>query len=249
MFSDFDCPVDNSTESMDPSRYLSNAHPIISTQAGTAYALAPTESTPDEDGFERRFGFFNAGVAPGTNFKFRLDLAGNKVGNNAGIGSTVKDPASSVAIVLKTSTIYYDSRTVRVAFQVHDAVGRTRVLTSGLTLTMTMEVPSAESSQTANCDSPGATDGIGLCTLTAASSHFSTTADVAASVSVEVKYSGSSVAVSNTAVMTLVQEPTFDALVGASMSAALPHYPHMAGDVITVDVVANTDGQALDVWT
>ena len=133
-------------ETMDPSRYLSLAHPIISTHSGTAYALAATEASTgdDNDGseFERRFGFFNAGVAPGTNFKFRLDLAGIKVGNNAGGGSTIKAPASSVVIVLKTSTIYYDSRTVRVAFQVHDAVGRTRVLTSGLTLTMTMEVPS-----------------------------------------------------------------------------------------------------------
>ena len=37
-------------------------------------------------------------------------------------------------------------------------------------------------------------------------------------------------------------------MTAAGMTATLPHHPHMAGDVITVDVQANTDGQALNVW-
>ena len=32
------------------------------------------------------------------------------------------------------------------------------------------------------------------------------------------------------------------------MSGALPHHPHMADDEITMDIVASTNGQALDVW-
>jgi hypothetical protein len=65
---------------------------------------------------------------------------------------------------------------------------------------------------------------------------------------VAVKYSGSTVAVSNSASVVLVKQPTFTALASAGMTATLPHYPHMAGDVITVDIQANTDGHALNVW-
>ena len=46
----------------------------------------------------------------------------------------------------------------------------------------------------------------------------------------------------------LVKQPTFDALTAAGMTATLPHYPHRAGDSIDVEIAANTDGQALNVW-
>ena len=235
---------------MDPSQYLALAHPVVSASSGTAYALAPTEPGENDAGgvFERSFGFFNAGVAPDSSFRFEADVSGNRVGGTGGTGSTIKEPASSVAIVLKTTTIFHDARTVRVAFQVHDAVGRTRVSTSGLAIVMTVEPLLSLSSQSVACGSPDATSGIGECSLTAESSFFSTGADVDAMVSVVVKYSGSIVAMSSAAAIVLAKEPTFDVPTSAGMTATLPHHPHRAGDVITVEVAANTDGQALNVW-
>ena len=119
-------------------------------------------------------------------------------------------------------------------------------MTSGLTITMTMEVPSSpssSSSQSVTCGSPDGTSGVGVCTLTAAPSFFSTGADVAATVSVVVKYGASTVAVSNTATMVLAKEPTFAALTAAGMTATLPHHPQIAGDVITVGVTATQTGR------
>ena len=246
----FHCAMTEDGETMDPGQYLALAHPDISPSYGTAFALAPPETLPDGGSFQRQFGFFNAGVVPGSSFGFRAGLAGVQVGVDGGAGSTTKAAASSVAVVLKSSTIYHDSRKVCAAFQVHDAAGRTHVSTSGLVLTMTMNVPSASSpsSQSAMCGSPDATSGIGECALTASPAFFSTSANVAATVSVSVKYSGSTVAMSSAAVLSLSKEPTFDALSSAGMIASLPHHPQVAGGVITVDVRANTNGQALNVW-
>ena len=246
----FHCAMTEDGETMDPGQYLALAHPDISPSYGTAFALAPPEILPDGGSFQRQFGFFNAGVVPGSSFGFRAGLAGVQVGVDGGAGSTTKAAASSVAVVLKSSTIYHDSRKVCAAFQVHDAAGRTHVSTSGLVLTMTMNVPSASSpsSQSAMCGSPDATSGIGECALTASPAFFSTSANVAATVSVSVKYSGSTVAMSSAAVLSLSKEPTFDALSSAGMIASLPHHPQVAGGVITVDVRANTNGQALNVW-
>ena len=181
---------------MDPGTYLTQAHPRISFSSGTAYGLAPinrryesNDSTSSSAIFARSFGFFNAGVAPGSTFQFQTRIAGNQVGDAGGGGSTIEERASSVIIVLKTSALYYESRKVQVAFQLHDAEGRTRVLTTGLTLTMTMTVPSTTASQSTSCASPDATSGIGVCTMTVASDRFSTLEDVATIVSMTVKYS------------------------------------------------------------
>ena len=121
--------------------------------------------------FERRFGFFNAGAPPGSSFSFESEVAGIQIATYGGGGTTIQDQASSVVMVLKTHTIYHDSTVVRAAFQVHDAVGRTRVSTSGLTVTMTVDF--GDSLESSSCGSPDIISGIGLCTLTAASSLFS----------------------------------------------------------------------------
>ena len=122
------------------------------------------------------------------------------------------------------------------------------MLTTNLALAMTMSVPSTTTSQSASCASPDATTGIGVCTLTVASARFSTSEDVATIVSMAIKYSGIEVAVSNSVGVTLVKQPTFDALTAAGMTATLPHYPHRTGDMIEVEIAANTDEQALNVW-
>ena len=131
---------DGRWQSMDPSRFLQQA--ILSYSAtGTSYALAQTVESKDTLGgqFERRFGFFNAGAPPGSSFSFKSEVAGIQIATYGGGGTTIQDQASSVVMVLKTHTIYHDSTVVRAAFQVHDAVGRTRVSTSGLTVTMTVD--------------------------------------------------------------------------------------------------------------
>ena len=55
-------------------------------------------------------------------------------------------------------------------------------------------------------------------------------------------------AVSNTAAVVLTTVPTFDASVAAGMTATLPHHPQVVGDVFIVDIKANTNGHALNVW-
>ena len=111
-----------------------------------------------------------------------------------------------------------------------------------------MTVDFGDSLESSSCGSPDIISGIGLCTLTAASSLFSTIVDVHADVTLTVAYSGSVVATSNAADIVLKKQPAFDSLTAAGMMMTVPHYAHIAGDVISVEISANTDGQALNVW-
>ena len=54
-----------------------------------------------------------------------------------GGGTTLPEPAATVEVVLKTPTVYHDSTVMEVAYQLRDAAGRSQVLRTGLTVSLT----------------------------------------------------------------------------------------------------------------
>ena len=115
----FECTYTEGTNDMDATRYLTLARPVIKVSSGTAYALTPTQRAQDSPSrlFKRDFGFFNAGVPPGSAFNFKVGIAGKQVdGGPGGDGTTIEARAQCVTIALKTKSIYSDSRRVQVVF-------------------------------------------------------------------------------------------------------------------------------------
>ena len=143
------------------------------------------------------------------------------------------------------------------AYQLFDASGRTRIRASGLSVTLDLEVPSQPSLGVASaaCGLPSSTTGIGLCSAASApTGWFSAAGPVAAAATVRVGYAAGGdddptpAAASEAAAVTLALQPTFSALVGAGMTATLPSFPLVAGEVFTVPIVAATNGHGLTVW-
>ena len=104
---------------------------------------------------------------------------------------------------------------------------------------------------TQSCTSPNSVTGVGTCTTSISSSWFASSNqhenDYVVTASVEVSY-GSSPCSSTVAEALVTQEPEFDALVSAGMQAMFPHHPLLAGETLTVDISAFTNGQDLSVW-
>ena len=149
-------------------------------------------------------------------------------------------------MAVKTSTIYNDERTVEVAYQLYDTTLRTAVLRQDL-IVVTFTAVLGVKIKRPICGSPDSTSGVGLCVISVASSWFSTVSDQTASVTLNVKYGGTTFASSETVSISLAKQPTFDALSAAGMYATMPHHPLLVGDTFAVPVYAHTGGQDLSV--
>jgi len=197
---------------------------------GSAFALASTASIGDAS-FERRFGLFSAGAAPGSAFVFATKVSGSQVGSSGGGGATVEARVHEVEMVLKTPAVYYDSTTLQVAYQVRDEGGRTRILRSGLAIVLVASTTTTSLTASSTCGTPDSTSGVGTCTMRVPSSWFSVDADIAGNVRVDAKYNGIVVSSSVSKSILVGQKPTFTSLTSAGMIATVPHHPLMPGHV------------------
>ncbi len=140
---------------------------------------------------------------------------------------------------------------LQVAYQVTDAAGRTRVLSTGLVVAVTLTATGAAKTTTSACGGPDAASGVGLCRVAAPAGWFSAAAAVPVAASVALKYGGNAAAAAATAsagTVTLTPPPVFAPLAAVGMALTLPFHPLLAGERFTVPVVANTGGQDLSVW-
>ena len=229
---------------MEPNPYLMLAHPSIEVSSGSAYILSPTYIT-SESIIGRSFGLLSS-AAPSSGFTFVAKLNDRKVGTVGGGGSTLPERSASVKVVLKTPTVYHDSAVVEVAYQLRDASGRSQVLRTGLTVKLTLT--NGASVSTIACGSASSSTGIGLCRVSVAAAWFSTAADVSVGASAVVAYSSLTAVTSEAMALTLRQEPSFTALASSGMVMTLPQRPMVRGESFAVQIDANTNGQALDVW-
>ena len=245
---EFSCPL-TSEGTHDPTKYLQLARPEISVARGSAYALGTVYGDEDEAIFSRDFGLLNS-ATPGSWTYFSVSMGGQTgLGGTGGSAYTLASEAASVDVLVKTATVYYDSRTVSIAYQLKDAAGRTSTLASGRTISLTLVSAIDSDTYTASftCGAPSAYTGIGLCTASIDSAWFMEDQDHKLDVVVSVSYA-SSTAWSSIENLMLVQKPTFDLLSTASMAMSLPHHPLLPGESLSVSVEANTDGQALSLW-
>jgi len=119
----FECPR-TAGGALDPSPYLVQASVRIRAASGVAFPLGQVESSSTSGvvaslngSFARPFGFLAAGGAPGAAFAFQASLGGGRVAlasDAAPAGYTIKETASRVEVVVKTSTVYFDSTSVEV---------------------------------------------------------------------------------------------------------------------------------------
>ena len=229
----------------DPTAYLAFAKLKIEVEtASSAFALAPVDNA--DAVFSRGFSLMSS-VEPGSSLAFTASLAdGTAIGDTgSSMVQTAADHAAKVSVVVKTSTIYHDERTVEVAYQLFDTTLRTAVLRQNLVVTLNAVL--GVKIKSSNCGNPDSTSGVGLCVISVASSWFSTVSDQTASVTLNVKYGGTTFASSETVSISLAKQPTFDALSAAGMYATMPHHPLLVGDTFAVPVYAHTGGQDLSV--
>ena len=130
---EFQCAMTEDGSSMDPSRFLQQAHPILFTATGTSYALAQTVKAkiPLEASLNVA-GFFNVGAPPGSSFSFKSEVAGIRAYGEAGPPHRIRQALWSWCS--RTARKITTRLSFEQPFQVLDAVGRTRVSTSGLTV-------------------------------------------------------------------------------------------------------------------
>jgi len=211
---------------------------------GSAYGLAVT-TIGDDSVIGRSFGFL-ASAPPLSSFAFGTYLGDTLVGSVGGGGSTTAKWVEEVDVLLKTSTILTGNPVAEVAFQMHDEDGRVQVATSGLTVSLRLTLGNA--STATECSAPDSTSGIGLCSASVEENWFSSTSVATVEALVVAVYSSTTVATSEALSMALQLKPVYTDLSSAGMVIEFPKYPLARGDEFTVDINANTNGQALDVW-
>ena len=250
---EFECPIVDSTKfsrgyAYDPSANLELAKPVVAVSSGTAYPMA--DSTADGIYHSRKFGFFE-GSASGSTLSFKATAADGTLDlvSPSNPGATSLEQATTVDMALKTRNVYVDSLDVEVAYQLHDAKGRTSVLLTGMSVTLTVTHQSTGESMTSSCNSPSASTGVGLCSssLSWSSNWFNASTATYATAQVTLSYS-TVMATSNVEQISLGREPVHDAIASAGMHATLPFHPLLPGETFTAVVYAYTGVQVMTIW-
>ena len=154
----------------DPSSYLQLAHPSLTVSSGFAYALAAEKM--NRTLASRSFGLLFGG-APGSDFDFTVSIGIEEPLVGGGGGSTIKEIAAALDLVLKTATVYSETSTVEAAYQIRDAAGRTQVLPDDLSVELVVTPDASDATFRFDCMAPSSISGIGTCSATADASWFS----------------------------------------------------------------------------
>jgi hypothetical protein len=120
---------------------LNYLHPVLKSYEGISYGLAQTSNMNPFDGtITRPFGLLSGGAEPTSSFNFGVYLNNRLISKGiGGGGSTKPNKATQISVILKTSTIYLDKRTVEIAYQLRDSMGRSHVLSDNLQLKVNLK--------------------------------------------------------------------------------------------------------------
>ena len=163
--------------------------------------------------------------------------------------------ASSVRGVLRTTSTYVDRRGVQVAFQLHDARGNVRVLTSGIAVEMRLSTSGLSSvSTTCNVDglNHASSHYLGYCAVELPHAWFASSR--VASATLSVSYGGEQVAaIVLTTPVQVVQRPSWYGAHDSRFSSAtafgvLPASPLYADEQFSLELYAHTGGFALSTF-
>eukprot|EP00966_Prymnesium_polylepis_P096734 2241082-Prymnesium_polylepis.1 len=164
---------------------------------------------------------------------------GTSLNSPAAYFSVGRPLAATVQATTRTTVLYSDRRSLRVAYQLRDALGESRVSSSQLSVTMVLTFTDGQT-YSATCGGRDASSGIGECSQTLPASMFSSTTRQA-TVTVSGQYgtqtpfgSSQAGAVSLQAVMAA------STLQSAGMVARLPESPRFVGDRFDVSISAHT---------
>ena len=169
---------------------MDGALPVLSLE-GAGFAISGSARQTAPNGHERGFGLFGA-ATPGVGGYVRASVGTQSY---AAAGSFVMGEPLAAVLEAKTRTalLYADRNSLRVAYQLRDAVGESRVSQSGLSVALRLRFDDGAQDHVASCSLPTQESGIGECASTIASSSFGPAARTA-SVEVSAQYSGSGTA-------------------------------------------------------
>ena len=221
------CPVDE--------QLVAAARPDLRIASGPAFARSGTERQTAPDVHARTFGFLRAG-APGDGGQLRA-TAGTYT---AATGYSQQRPqAASALAIARTSDVYIDRSSLRVAYALTDANGEPRVSRSGLSLRVVVTFSDGGATQTQSCALPDEQSGLGECAYSLPASLFGGAARTAQA-RVSVQYGSSEVASASVGGVTLRPAVSHGGLSAAGMLAVLPQSPRFVDDEFDVPIRAHT---------
>ena len=152
----------------------------------------------------------------------------------------------------RTSVLYSDRNELRVAFQLRDAAGESRVSQQGLIVLLDLSFSDGGDSISVTCGSPSAATGIGECQGTLTASQFGV-APRTGVVRLTVQYGTGTLPVAAALAGSISLQPAIAlaTLSSVGMIARLPASPRYAGESISVHVYAHTGPEnfALKGWS
>ncbi|KAL1518511.1 hypothetical protein AB1Y20_002800 [Prymnesium parvum] len=213
--------------------------------SSTGFPLEGSAQQVSLNEHERSFGFFVA-ATPGASGSVTVSI-----GERTYAGVTSFSLGLPLAAVLdattRTSVLYADRSSVRVAYQLRDAAGESRVSQDQLSLSLRLRF--ADADFTAGCSLPAQVSGIGECASTLAGSWFGIGSRSAA-VEVAFQYGDGPTVVASGGVVVLEAAVARASLEAAGMVASLPLSPRYVGDEFDVTIHAHTGPEnfALKGW-
>ena len=215
---------------------VSGGRPLLSLD-GPGYAVSGSARQASLDVHERSFGFFVA-ATPGAAGSVRASMGARMYGLSAAY-SLASPLAAAVEAKTRTSTLYVDRNSLRVAYQLRDAAGESRVTRDQLSVSLRLTFEDGALDHIVGCGQPAMASGIGECGTALPASFFGQ-AVRQATVEVSARYGSATAMVSSSGSVALQAAVVHSSLVAAGMVATMPASPRFVGDEFEVLVRAHT---------
>ncbi|KAK3278642.1 hypothetical protein CYMTET_13431 [Cymbomonas tetramitiformis] len=227
------------------------AQPTIRAGAGSpGYAAGPTVYQ-GESSFARTFTALNtdnAGAQGSVGIYMGGDACSNGVLLQSMAYTTVAEQAASVGVVLRTTSLYHDRRTLSLEYFLRDAAGRPQVLLDDLKIEMMVRHQLTFATFRVQCLAPDAASGTASCSFDDWHDSFFNSGVANATVTLYVNYAEVRVAESEPVDVLVQTQVQYDELTHAGMVLDIPASPRTPGTGFTAQLSANTDGYALSTW-
>ena len=204
---------------------------------GPGFALAGS-ARQQLDVHERSFGLF-VPATPGASGSVRAAV-GTRTYSAAGSTYSVGVPlAAALEAKTRTSVLYADRSALRVAYQLRDAVGESRVSQSQLSVSLLLRFADGASDYVSSCSLPAQASGVGECASTVPSSSYGAVSR-SATVEVSAQYGSGTAIIASGSTVTLQAAVSPSSLSAAGMLATLPQSPRFVGDEFDVAIYAHS---------
>lgn len=156
----------------------------------------------------------------------------------------------TIRMVLRSSRVFFDERSVDLAYEVHDADGHSQVQLNGSVISIISINAQIGENWTSTCMSPSPSTGVGTCSADIPLHWFSYTEDVTVQVHVQSLYNISAFTLRQSNVQNVTLTPYVSDC--ESMTTGIivhtPGHPLHTGESFSVSVVANVSSAGASYW-